>query len=86
MHPCLGVDKIVRLIATELVEFDGRGTSVALACYCKSFEDPVLDALWERQCKLLPLLRSLPGDVWNERGHTVSMPTTHFYLPLNCLV
>ena len=86
MHPCLRVDEIVRLVATELVESDGGGTSVALACCCKSFEDPVLDALWECQFDLLPLLETLPEDVWNGRGRTVSVPTTHFYLPLNRLV
>ncbi|KAF9641953.1 hypothetical protein BDM02DRAFT_3264624 [Thelephora ganbajun] len=72
MHNCLKVDEILRLIACELVppdiigEAKGRATAVALACCRRSFEDPVLDALWESQYRLVPLLKTLPEDVWNE--------------------
>jgi len=65
MHPCLHVDEITRLIARELVRSGGRATAVALACCCKSFENPALDALWETQEELVPLLKSLPRDVWD---------------------
>ena len=58
MHVYLNVDEIMRLIAHELVEPGGKATAVALACCCKSFEDPVLDALWVEQDKPLPLLKS----------------------------
>ena len=79
MHTCLNVDEIIRLIAHEAAESKAKATAVALACCCRSFEDPVLDVLWETQENLLPLLRSLPGDVWNESGCTVSKPNnTHF--------
>ena len=86
MHPCLNVDEIVRLIAGKLIESKTNATAVALACCCQSFEDPVLDVLWETQDKLLPLFKSLPGDVWNEGGCTVSVPTTRVSSSLNCLV
>ena len=86
MHPCLDVDEIARLIARELVTSETKATAVALACCRRSFEDPILDALWETQEKLLPLLKSLPGDVWSGDGCTVSSPTTHSFLSLNCLV
>jgi len=76
MHPCLSVDEIVRLIAYELVASQGRATAVALACCCKSFEDPVLDTLWETQGHFLPLIKSLPGDVWNPGGYNVGVSTT----------
>ena len=77
MHACLRVDEIVRLIASELVGSGGKGSAVALTCCCKSFEDPVLDALWETQDELLPLLKSFPGDeVWDEDKSTVSPPMT----------
>jgi len=79
MHACLNVDEIVRVIAYELVTSKGGGTAVSLACCCKSFEDPVLDALWETQEQLLPLLKSLPGDIWDGDGYTVSEPTTHIF-------
>ena len=80
MHPCLSVDEILRLIACELVTSTEWKAALALACCCKSFEDPVLDALWEPQDRIFPLLESLPGDVWNECGYTVSAPITLFFL------
>ena len=63
MHPYLNVDEILRLLACELVDSEAKSTAVSLACCCKTFEDPVLDALWETQSKLFPLLKSLPADV-----------------------
>jgi len=76
MHACLNVDEIVRLIACQLVTSKVKATAVALACCCRSFEDPVLDTLWETQEGLLPSLKTLPGDVWNEDVCIVSAPTT----------
>ena len=73
MHHWLCVHEIVRLIARELVASQGEATSVALASCCKSLEDPVLDVLWQTQERLLPLLKSLPGDVWNGGECTVSL-------------
>lgn len=86
MHPCLNVDEIVRLIACELVASKAKATAVALARCRRSFEDPVLGALWETQMGLFTLLNSLPGDVWNGGGCTVSVPTTQLFCPLNSLV
>jgi hypothetical protein len=83
MHPCLSIDEILRLIACELAASTGRATTIALACCCKSFEDPVLDALWETQSHLLPLLKSLPGDVWTRDECTVSVPKTRIFFCLN---
>ena len=83
MHICLNVDEIVRFIACELVASEGKVTAVALAGCCKSFEDPVLDALWETQEELLPLLISFPEDVWGEGGCTVSVPAACLSLSLN---
>ena len=75
MHPCLSVDEIVRFIASELVASQETATSVSLACCGKILKDPVLDVLWETQNQLLRLLRSLPEDVWDGHGCTVSTPT-----------
>ena len=83
MHPCLTVDEIVRFIAYELVAYEGKAEAVALACSCKIFEDPVLDVLWETQERLLPLLKSLPRDVWNEDRCKVSVPTMSVLSLLN---
>ena len=49
MHACLNVDEIIRLIARELVASESKATAAALACRRKTFEDPVLDTLWETQ-------------------------------------
>ena len=82
MHPCLNVDEIVRPIAHELVTSGGKASAVSLAWCCKSFEDPVLDVLWAEQEGLLPLLKSLPGGVWNDDECTVSVPKTcDFFSP-----
>ena len=86
MHACLNVDEILRLIVCKLVGSGARATAVALACCCKGFEDSVLDALWETQGGLLPLLDSLPADVWNEGGYTVSVPTPRVFSPLNYFI
>ena len=49
----------MRYVASEW-----RATAAAFARCCKSFEDPVLDALWETQDQgLNPLLVSLPEGV-----------------------
>ena len=74
MHPCLNLDEIVRLIAGELVASKANSAAAALACCRKSFEDPVLDVLWETQERLFPLQKTLPGDVWSEVGCFVSRP------------
>ena len=65
MYPCFRVDRVVSLIASELVVSGWERTAVALACCCKNFEDLALDVLWETQSKLLePLLDTLPDEVW----------------------
>jgi hypothetical protein len=85
MHACLSVDEILRLIACKLVESEAKATAVSLACCCKGFEDPALDALWETQ-DLFLLLKSLPEDVWEEEHRTfVSSLTAFTFRALNRL-
>ena len=85
MHACLDVDEVVRLIAHELVTSRGKATAVSLACCRKSFEDPVLDALWAEQDMLLPLLKSFPCDVWKEGGYSVSVSIACLFSLCLCL-
>ena len=85
MHPCLGVGQVLRLLACELVAVGARGTTVALATCCKSFEDPVLDALWETQGRLTPLLKCLPQDVWG-KGSFVSQLIVLIFSARNRLI
>jgi len=70
--------EIVGLIAGELVASKAKATAVVLAGCRKSFEDTVPDTLRGTQKLLLQLFKSLPGDVWNEGGCTVSAPTFWF--------
>jgi hypothetical protein len=76
MHACLSVDEILRSLAYKLVGSEANATVVALACCCKSFEDPALDALWETQDRLLPLLKIFPEDVWEEEDESFVSPLT----------
>ena len=85
MHPCLRVDEILRHIASELVASEGEASAVALACCCKSFEDPVLDALWETQEGLTPMLKTLPENVWINSERGVGAPTIFVLCWLNYL-
>lgn len=78
MHSCLNVDEILRLIARELIESESNATAVSLACCCRSFEDPVLDVLWEMQYRLTPLLKCLPQEVWKEENGTFVSPAMMF--------
>ena len=86
-HPCLNVHEIPSPFARELAESEAKATAVALACCCKSFEEPVLDALWETQERLTPLLRCIPQEVWEEEGgRFVSQEVALTPLELNRLV
>jgi len=87
MHPCLIVDEILRLLACELVASRARATAVALASCCRSFEDLVLDALWETQTQLTPLLKCFPQDVWKEEdGSFVSQLMSFIFCVRNHLI
>ena len=84
MHHCLNVDEILRLVAYELVASEAEGTAAALARCCKTFEEPVLDVLWETQNQLTPLLKTFPRDVWEEHdGYFVSLLTASMCPALN---
>jgi len=80
MHACINVDEIVRLLVCELVASGGEATAVALACCCKSLEDPVLDVLWGTQKLLYPLLDTFAEGVWNEEVQILVSLLTSPYL------
>ena len=66
MHDILNVDEIIRLLASGLIASGWRATAVALACCCRKFKDPTLDALWREQSRLSPLLNTFPKDIWDK--------------------
>jgi len=82
MNPSLTVDGILRLLARELVASDTKATAVSLACCCKSFEDPMLDTLWETQERLTPLLECFPREVWKEGDGSFVSYAKAFTLPI----
>jgi len=87
MHRCLSVDDILGLLACELVASEAEATAVALACCCKGFQDPVLDAVWGTQDRLTPLLKCFPQEVWEERsGNIVGHIMAATFFALNHLI
>ena len=75
VHACLNVDEIVRCINCELVESKVDVIAVVLECYRKKIEDPVPYSLWETQKTLIPLLKALPGDIWDGGGRAMNGST-----------
>ena len=73
MHPCLHVDEIVKLVASELVASKSKASAAALARCCRGFEDSVLDSIWEDPGWLTNLLRVFPKDVWDYREYEVCL-------------
>ena len=87
MHRCLSVEEILSHFTRELVASEAKATAAALARCCRSFEEPVLDALWEAQERLIPLLKCIPRDVWeDEDGDFVSPWVALIFLALNRLI
>ena len=87
MHPCLNIDEILRLLAYQLIASEAKATTVSFASCCKGFEDPVLDALWETQDRLIPLLKCFPQEVWKEEGgRFVSYVVAFIFCTLNNLI
>ena len=71
-------------MACKVVAAGAKAAAVALACCCKSFEDPVLDALWETQDRLTPLLDCFPQEIWEEGGESfVSHSVVFVFSELN---
>src|SRR5436305_860753 len=62
MHNCLDIPELVRIIF-ELTE---PSDLAALAKTCQAFRDLALQILWADLPSLAPLVRCLPGDVWQE--------------------
>lgn len=60
------IDEILRPITTHLIDIDGP-SAVALACCCKTLQEPVLGLYWEDQ-PLDKLASVLPTDVLRRSG------------------
>ncbi|KZP23761.1 hypothetical protein FIBSPDRAFT_1042618 [Athelia psychrophila] len=71
MHQCLATPEIF-VIITEMLTADAFAEKkpwvdlVNLATTCHLLSDISLDALWRTQTSLIPLLRTMPSDLWGE--------------------
>ena len=65
MNQVFYIEELVQRIASSADdEPAGSASLLALACCCKSLEDPVMEVLWQRQKDLQIVLRTLPADCW----------------------
>lgn len=76
MHHCLQIAEIQELIVEFLVL---KADQVAVALTCSSLREPALDSLWKQQDSLLPLLSTLPRNLW-VKNHWNQTPGVHRYV------
>jgi hypothetical protein len=75
MHVCLSIPEILAVICTEVVpdvDLDSRenqdlASLAALAGTSHVFSESALNALWSGLADIVPLLRCMPSDLWEER-------------------
>ncbi|KAF7966567.1 hypothetical protein HWV62_37871, partial [Athelia sp. TMB] len=69
MHHCLELPEIVSNIAEEVAADEDKGPSpwatlASFARTCRVISEPALDSLWKVQSSLVPLLQTMPADLW----------------------
>jgi hypothetical protein len=68
MHPCLQVTDILHLIFQDVSAFKG-GHTLKLALTCQHFKHHALSLIWKSLESLLPLLKTMPSDLWQMQGY-----------------
>lgn len=70
MHRCLRIPEILNFVCECILadRLRRKPTLIALTECCKTFYGPAVSALWRELDSLLPLLRSLPYDLWSTAG------------------
>lgn len=71
MHRALLIAEIFRNILDCMNTNGDEGTIVSLAVTCRAFHESSLDVLWYEQLNLLPLVRCMPADLWQESFNVV---------------
>lgn len=71
-HRIFKISELTRLIASQLVLIDQKGTA-NLARACRCLEEPALSVLWETQWSLYTLLEVLPEE--NLEPHRIAAST-----------
>lgn len=64
---CLRLPELSAVICDHLATDGFFATLAAFAVTCRDLTEPALDALWQRQLNLLPLIQCLPGDILAQR-------------------
>lgn len=76
MHQCLQTLDLIVLIFTEIANEprifkSSRRDLARLARTCRAFHEVALDLLWEEQRGMLPLLRCMAPDLWDEERRSM---------------
>ena len=71
MHHCFSIPEIVSIICeniSDLPDIGGLSCELvdlaAFARTCRAVHEQALDRLWHTQTSIIPLLRCMPDDVW----------------------
>ena len=83
MHRCLEITEILKIVFDNLDYSSRRRSLYALALVSKRFHEPALDILWEWDGSVLPLVKTLPVEVWEETGDPSTLVTFSFVV-CNC--
>ena len=93
MHRCLLISEVVVNIAQEIVNDDKRwekptawDSLAKLARTCRMFSEPSLDLLWRAQGSLIPLLRTMPADLWRVDDEILVSPRPGPSISIVCLM
>ncbi|KZP21482.1 hypothetical protein FIBSPDRAFT_507623 [Athelia psychrophila] len=74
MHRCLWIPEIISIITEEIAVHEAANvkptswsTLAHLARTCRTLSEASLNSLWKVQSSLLPLLHTMPADLWEDR-------------------
>lgn len=88
-HPSLAIPELLILILTfvgEGIEEDPKRwveLYSSLALVCQTWRGPATDLLWSIQSSLLPLLRLLPRDAYDEVRSPIPVSSLEYYGTVN---
>lgn len=66
MHRCLQIQEILRIIADNV---DRKRDLTSMACVCRGFYEPAMDAAWYDMPGMGPLMMCLPSQCWRIDEH-----------------
>jgi len=81
-HQIFNIDELLRLVITELVITSPR-TAVSFALARRSFEEPTLSSLWEKQHSLTVLVKVIPNHTWVRGEHGVKSIVSSLNFPVD---